>query len=55
MLQAGIKTIDDELKLFVAHTLSDLVSQPTKEYIIPDALDMTVAYTIQQAIIKKYT
>lgn len=47
--------IDDELKLFVAHTLAGLVKSPSADQIIPDALDKSVAGIVTQAIMEKYS
>jgi malate dehydrogenase (oxaloacetate-decarboxylating) len=54
VLEARITLIDDELKLFVAQTLADMIGQPTVDEILPSALDLTVGKKIAEAIVKKY-
>lgn len=52
VLDARCTEITDDLKLFVAQTLADLVQKPAFDQVIPKALDRSVAPAIAQAILK---
>lgn len=50
LLDAGISKITIEMKLSAALALSNCVENPTEEYIIPSALDFSVAPKIAQSV-----
>jgi len=49
-LDAGARTISDEMKIEAARALADYVKHPTADHILPDPLDRDVAYVVARAV-----
>ena len=49
-LDAGARTITDEMKIEAARALATYVREPTAEHILPDPLDRDVAYVVARAV-----
>jgi malate dehydrogenase (oxaloacetate-decarboxylating) len=55
VLDAGIRTITDEIRILAAETIARSVHHPTFDKIIPDALDKKVAKAVAKAILNQKT
>ncbi len=49
-LDAGARTITDEMKIEAARALASYVKDPTANNILPDPLDRDVAYVVARAV-----
>ena len=49
-LDAGARTITDEMKIEAARALTAYVDEPTADHILPDPLDREVAYVVARAV-----
>ncbi len=49
-LDAGARTISDEMKIEAARALADYVTNPTADHILPDPLDRDVAFVVARAV-----
>jgi malate dehydrogenase (oxaloacetate-decarboxylating) len=49
-LDAGARTITDEMKIEAARALTAYVDAPTADHILPDPLDREVAYVVARAV-----
>jgi len=53
-LDAQADTITDSMKIAAAHALADAVTEPTTDYILPEALDQCVAPLVSRAVAETY-